>query len=164
MAEPSAARLIRRAVAEPLIALAGLALLTMMGATVWDVFARRILSAPLPGVVEIVEFAMVWCTFAGIAAAAFLGAHITVDIVDALAARRVRRAVAITASAATVAVFAALTYLAGFEFLDALDWGDTTVDLGIPHTAYWAAIFGGFALAAVLSLLRLIILRGREEA
>lgn len=149
---------------EPLIVLAGVALLAMMGVTVADVVARNVFSTPLQGVVEMVEFAMVWCTFAGIAAAFFLGGHITVDLVDAVAGEGVRRAVTLLAAALATAGMAALTFLAYRELLDALDWGDTTVDLGIPLWLYWVAITGGFLLGALLCLARLIIGDTRDEA
>lgn len=136
--------------------MAGLALLVMMGATVADVIGRQAFNSPLPGVVEIVELSMVWTTFLGLAAAFFIGGHIAVDLADAalgpVAGRRLR------AFAATVATLlcGVLAWLAYRELLDAIDWGDTTVDLGIPHTAFWIAIFGGFLLGTTLSFARLL--------
>lgn len=135
---------------------AGLALILMMAATVLDVFSRHAFNAPLPGVVEIVELAMVWATFLGIAAAFFIGGHIAVDLADAAlrpAAGRWLRAFA--AGVATI-LCGVLAWLAARELLDAMDWGDATVDLGIPHTAYWTAIFVGFAFGTALSLARLL--------
>ncbi|MEM8663699.1 MAG: TRAP transporter small permease subunit, partial [Pseudomonadota bacterium] len=154
--ERPAARRIRHTLAEPLTALAGLALIAMMGATVVDVVARHAFNAPLPGAVEMVELAMVWATFLGIAAAFFIGGHITVDLVDAalgpVAARRVRTFAAMVATL----LCGVLAFLAYRELLDAIDWGDTTVDLGIPHTAYWVAIFAGFVMGTLLSFAQLL--------
>lgn len=127
----------------------------MMGATVVDVIGRHLFGAPLQGVVEIVEISMVAATFLGIAAASFAGAHIVVDLVDT-AMPRAAAAIAALASAASLLIFAALAWLTTRELLDAIDWGDTTVDLGIPHTAYWAFILAGFAFGTVAALLRLL--------
>lgn len=124
----------------------------MMGATVADVAARNLLGLAVPGVIEIVEMAMIWCTFAGIAAAFAAGGHITVDLVDTLAPQRAARAVRLAAALATVAGMAGLTALAVRELTDALEWGDTTVVLGLPHSAFWVAIAAGYGCGAFAAL------------
>ncbi|XWN34397.1 MAG: TRAP transporter small permease [Devosia sp.] len=161
MSETPAARRVRRVVVEPIVAIAGLALMVMMGATVVDVVGRHLFNAPLSGVVEVVEFTMVWCTFAGIAAAAFLGAHIAVDLIDTVAGPALSAAVHVVAGLCATGVMGVLAWLSWRELLDAIDWGDTTVDLGIPHTFYWTAIFAGFALGAVLWGARVLLVRER---
>ncbi|WP_108659109.1 TRAP transporter small permease [Acuticoccus kandeliae] len=150
-------RLACRAAAEGLVALAAIGLLAIMGVTVADVVSRHLFNAPIQGVVDMVELAMAWATFLGIAATFFLGGHIVVDLVDTVAGPGTMRLVRILAGVATVALMGGLTWLAVREFGEVAEWGDTTVDLGIPLTIYWAPVLAGYGLGALFALMRLLL-------
>lgn len=142
------------AIGETLAALGALALIAMMGVTVFDVVGRHLFSAPVSGVVELVEFAMVWSTFLGLAAAFALGGHITVDLIDTVLPRRARTVLAALAAVAATGAMVGLALLAWREFTDVREWGDTTVDLGLPLHLHWLAVVIGFGLGAALSVAR----------
>lgn len=141
-----------RALAETAVALAACALLVMMGVTVADVVGRNLADLAVPGFVEIVELSMVATTFLGIGAAFLAGGHITVSLLDSLAPPPVSLLMRRMAGVVAVLAMAGLTALAGRELADALYWSDTTVDLGIPVSAHWLTITGGFALGTICAV------------
>ncbi len=140
----------------PILAAARVAVLAMIAVTVADVVGRRFLGISVSGVVEIVEFALIWSAFLGIAIGFAVGGHIRLDLADHLLGAPVLRVLDALSTAALVALLAWLTSLAVEEFMAKLEWEDRTVDLGIPLTWYWAAIVCGYALSTAILAVMLV--------
>lgn len=126
----------------------------MLIITVADIVLRNVLNKPLPGVVELVEFSLAIVIFAGIPVAWWRGSHLVVDLLEVILSPQVLKLLDIANGILGFFVSSVLAWLCYERFLDALDWGDTTVDLGIPLTAFWLSPTVGFAVAAFFSLIR----------
>ncbi len=143
----------RSALAAVLSTAAALALLFLMLIVVLDVSLRTIEPTwRIVGMVDYVEFSLAWLIFLSIPASILGGQLIAVDLIDRLVGSNVLIKLGLLATAGLVA-------LAGWQTitpaLDALDWGDKTLDLGWPKFWYWIAIWvglGASTLAAMIAL------------
>ncbi len=143
----------RSALAAVLSTAAALALLFLMLIVVLDVSLRTIEPTwRIVGMVDYVEFSLAWLIFLSIPASILGGQLIAVDLIDRLVGSNVLVKLGLLATAGLVA-------LAGWHTitpaLDALDWGDKTLDLGWPKFWYWIAIWvglGASTLAAMIAL------------
>lgn len=122
--------------------------------TVLDITSRNLLNRPIPGVVDLVEFSLAISIFAGIAVACWRGGHLAVDLLELVLPPVVLRLLENVNGLIGVSANAALAWLCYLRFVDALEWGDSTVDLGIPLTWFWVSPLIGFTLAALFSLIR----------
>ncbi len=120
----------------------------------------RVISLPLPSTNELAVVAMAPLTFIGAAFASYMHQHITIDIIDAIASRPIRRVAAILASL-SMCIFAG-TY--GWLALSLLQYawtsGERLIDLGIPVWIPVGAIVLGSGLMllhAALDVLRLVL-------
>jgi TRAP-type C4-dicarboxylate transport system permease small subunit len=137
----------------PFRVVAGLALLWMMAVTVADVIGRHAFNAPIAGVVDMVEFTLVWCVFIGFAVAFASGAHISVDIIDSFIPPRALSVLMLLNGLVAAAIVTLLARLAVIQFFDKLDWGDSSIDLNIPLTWHWTAIALGYGVSLVVIVL-----------
>jgi TRAP-type C4-dicarboxylate transport system permease small subunit len=133
--------------------LAGLALLVMLGVTVYDVVARKLFNSPLVGVVDTVAFCVMWATMLGIALAWSQHAHIVVDLLDMTGSPRLIAALDLLTRIAGIVVMPLLMWLAYHEVRDVMDFGDRTPEIGIPVYWYWIAALVGYGLSAAFLLL-----------
>ncbi|MGY6535003.1 MAG: TRAP transporter small permease [Pararhodobacter sp.] len=107
------------------------------------------------GMLDYVEFSLAWLLFLAIAATVIGRAFVVVDLIDwglPPALRKVLRALGLLAAVGVLALTAWQTVTPA---LDARDWGDRTLDLGLPKFWYWVSIWVGLGLAAVGGLLAL---------
>lgn len=107
------------------------------------------------GMLDYVEFALAWMLFLAIAATVISRAFVVVDLIDwglPPAPRKVLRALGLLAAIGVLTLTAWQTVTPA---LDARDWGDRTLDLGLPKFWYWLSIWVGLGLAAVGGLLAL---------
>lgn len=141
----------------PLLIAARVAIIAMCIATLADIIGRHLLGLPIPGIIELVEFALVWSAFAGIAAAFWTGAHVGVELIELFVSRRALAVIALVNTTIVLALMAWLAWLAVTEFLDTLSWGDRTSDLAIPYTWFWAAVVTGYAASVVLLAVRVAV-------
>lgn len=126
----------------------------MLVITVADILSRNTFNLPIPGVVDMVEFSLAITIFAGIAVATLRGAHLAVDLLEVLLPERVLRLLEDVNGLLGFASFSVLAWLSYARFADAIDWGDKTVDLGIPLGWFWLSPVIGFSCAALFSLIR----------
>jgi TRAP-type C4-dicarboxylate transport system permease small subunit len=145
---------LRNALAAVLTTAASLCLLFLMLIVVFDVVVRTIEPAwRIVGMVDYVEFSLAWLIYLAIPVSILAGQLIVVDLID----RYVRSGMLIRAG---LLLTGALVALAGYQTitpaLDALDWGDRTLDLGWPKFWYWIAIWAGLALGALAALIALL--------
>lgn len=146
-------RRLNELLATVLSAVAGVFLVAVMAITVTDVVARAIDPAwRILGVFDLVEFALAWMVYVSIALAFLTRSQIAVDLVDTLRSMPLR--VALRGLAVALSLGALI--LTGLQTitpaLDALDWGEVTLDLGLPKFWYWIAVWFGLG-ASVLAIL-----------
>jgi TRAP-type C4-dicarboxylate transport system permease small subunit len=146
---------IGRAVSGGLLAIGRIALAVMLLVTLADVIGRNLLGRPLSGVVDMVELALAASIFAGIAIACRRGVHLAVDLLEVVLGPRLLRGLDRVNDLVSFICCLGLAWLARAEFLDKAEWGDTTVDLGIPLTWYWSTVVIGFAAATLFCAGRL---------
>jgi TRAP-type C4-dicarboxylate transport system permease small subunit len=128
--------------------LAATALLVMMMGTVIDVFFRYAFNMPLRISYDLVESMLVIYVFHGMAGAFLKRRNIVIDIVDAMAD---------IVSVLCLAIFAYAMIRPG---LQAFDYGDHKLELGLPLYVLWIFAFAGIcgtilcAVAALIGHLR----------
>jgi TRAP-type C4-dicarboxylate transport system permease small subunit len=145
---------LRNALAAVLTAAASLCLLFLMLIVVFDVTVRAIEpSWRIVGMVDYVEFSLAWLIYLSIPVSILASQLIAVDLIDRFVGSGilVRLGLALTVGLVALAGVQTIT-----PALDALDWGDRTLDLGWPKFWYWIAIWIGLALSAVAGLIALV--------
>lgn len=140
--------------------LAATALLVMMMGTVIDVFFRYAFNKPLRISYDLVESLLVIYVFNGMAAAFLTRRNIVIDIIDAMVPPRVVWALTVIADAVSVLCLAIFAYAMAQPALQAFDYGDRKIELGLPLYILWIFALVGIAgtmlcaLAALFGQLR----------
>jgi TRAP-type C4-dicarboxylate transport system permease small subunit len=142
----------------PLFMVARIAVVAMCLLTIGDIVGRHLLGLPIPGIIELAELALAWSAFAGIAAAFWTGAHVGVELIELFVSRGRLATIELANTWIVLLLMAWLAWLAVSEFLDTMEWGDQTTDLGIPYTWFWAAVVVGYAASVVLLAIRAAVL------
>ncbi len=111
---------------------AALVILAVMLLGVFQVFGRKLINLPVPGYVDVIEFAMGVFAFIAIAYTQRLGGHVRMEIF----LKRLRgRPLWVVEAAGTLIVIAIVAVLAWFgyeHFLRAWNIGDSTIDIQLP--------------------------------
>jgi TRAP-type C4-dicarboxylate transport system permease small subunit len=140
--------------------LAATALLVMMMGTVIDVFFRYAFNMPLRISYDLVESMLVIYVFHGMAGAFLKRRNIVIDIVDAMVDPRVVQALIVMADIVSVLCLAIFAYAMIRPGLQAFDYGDHKLELGLPLYVLWIFAFAGIcgtilcAVAALIGHLR----------
>lgn len=136
-------------------AICGLALLVMALATAASVLVRN-LGLALPNYAELGLAALVPLTLIGGALCSHLGSHISIEIINTVPSRLLRR-LAEVASSVCVLLFAALYWRSGLILFDEF-WstGDKLLDLGTPLWILALLFPVGMALLAFHAVMRLL--------
>ena len=129
--------------------------------TVYQVFARYVLKSPLIWSEELVRYLMIWMVFLGGAVALRKGLLISVEIVQHLVPRPVRKAMEVLTVAVNMAMLAVLIVY-GFGIMDNLA-GQRTGAMDIPVAWTYAAIPVGSILAFLNSLVVLTEIFSKKE-
>lgn len=147
-------RRFRDVLAAVLATAASLCLLFLMLIVVFDVTVRAIDPTwRLVGMVDYVEFSLAWLIYLAIPMSILAGQVIVVDLID----QYVRPRPLVIAGLVLTGGLVALTgYQTITPALDALDWGDRTLDLGWPKFWYWIAIWVGLGLSALAALIAML--------
>ncbi len=130
--------------------LVAIAIAAMIAITLVDVVARGLFNRPIVGVVDVIELSMIWLTMLGIALAWAERAHIVVDIIDTVVSPRIVRRLDQGARLVTAAVMGYLAWLAVPLLEGVADFGDTTMNLRLPLTWFWAAIIFGYGVSCLV--------------
>jgi TRAP-type C4-dicarboxylate transport system permease small subunit len=136
--------------------LAATALLVMMMGTVIDVFFRYAFNKPLRISYDLVESMLVIYVFHGMAGAFLKRRNIAIDIIDAIVDARVVRALIVMADILSVLCLAVFAYAMIRPGLQAFDYGDRKLELGLPLYVLWIFALAGIAgtiLCAVAALI-----------
>ena len=141
--------------------MAALALFAIMLLTLMDVSGRKLLSASVPGSLELTELLMVAVIFAGLPLVSLQGEHVVFDALDSRlppAWLRVQRAVVDALCAGLLAGLAGLMWVKGGQMAS---YGDITAQLKLPigPFVYAMALLCGLTAAVHAALM----LRPAEE-
>ncbi len=136
------------------IAAASLCLLFLMCIVVADVVLRAIdPNWRIFGMLDYVELSLDWMVFMAIPAALFSEKIITVDLIDTWDKHALFPVVGSVTTVIALGMLLSQVFRPG---LDVLEFGEQTLDLGIPKFYYWLAIWSGIALALCAAVIRTI--------
>ncbi len=129
-----------------------LALVVMGVVTVADVFLKYVFSQPIPGAYDVVESLLPVVIFNGLPATLLRRQNIVIDLVDHLAGPRRTRLLVGVADAVMLALLALITWAMVAPALQAMDYGDRKLELGLPVWVVWAAAIIGMAGSVLVAL------------
>ena len=145
------------AIGHALATAAALCLGFMMLITVADVLARAIDPQwRILGMLDYVEFSLDWLIWLAVALAFIERRHVVVDLVDSVVGARALRAIRGFAILFSLIAFGLVASQVFAPAMDTLEWGERTLDLGIPKFYYWLAIWVGVVTSIVAILLTAI--------
>ena len=138
------------------LALAMLALIVMGSVTVFDVALKYLFNRPITGAYDLVESLLPVVIFHGLPATLLRRQNIAIDLIDhALGPTRTRSLVVI--ADVLMAVLLAVVISAMISpALQAYEYGDRKLELGLPLAVVWVAaisgIFGAIVVAITVAL------------
>lgn len=121
--------------------LASVALIVMMLVTLADVFLRYVFNHPIRGSYDLVESMMAIFVFNGMSTAFLQRRSIVIDIVDNFAHRAVVTALIRVSDVLTIVTLGLFVYAMITPAMQAYNYGDLKMELGLPVYILW-----GFAL------------------
>ncbi len=134
-----------------------LALTVMGGVTVADVAMKYMFSQPIAGAYDLVESLLPVVIFHGLPATLLRRQHIAIDLVDHVAGPVGTRRLITIGDAVMALILVLFGWAMVTPALQAWEFGDRKLELGLPLAAVFAAAILGIAgcvLAAVATLLR----------
>lgn len=134
------------------IRIAAIALLAMMLVTVADVFMRYVFNSPVRGSYDFVEAMLVISVFHGIAAGFLARTNIVIDLFDLFAPKKVVPICIRISDVISVLALIILTWAMITPFIQAWQYGDTKIDLGLPLWVLWLIALGGMLFSIVCAL------------
>ena len=137
-----------------MLAMAALAVMGMV--TVADVILKYTLSRPITGAYDLVESLLPVVIFHGLPATLLRRQNISIDLIDHVAGPQRTRWLLTAADGVMLAVLALVTVAMVAPALQALDYGDRKLELGLPIFAIWVAVILGLAGAVAVSLALLL--------
>lgn len=123
--------------------IAGIALTVMMLCVVGDVFLRAVFNTPVKGAYDVVSIALLVMTMFGIAPVVARRGEIVIDIIDAFLPEPLLRALSVIAAITGVVLFAFFGWAMIAPAMDAWQWGERSLELGIPKWPLWVIAFVG---------------------
>lgn len=136
--------------------LAMLALAGMGVVTVADVFLKYVFSRPVTGAYDLVESLLPVVIFHGLPATLLRRQNIAIDLIDHVSPPGFIRFLVMAADVVMLAVLAMFTWSMIGPALQALDYGDRKLELGLPLIVVWsAAILGMIGSVLVMATLTL---------
>ena len=139
------------------LGLAMLMLTVMMLSTVADVVLRFAFNHPIHGAYDIVESCLAVFVFNGMAAVFFRQQHIVIDIIDHLVGHAWGRRLAVAGELIGAATLLLMLAAMISPAMQAYDYGDRKLELGLPTYTIWAGAIAGAAGAFACALGGLLI-------
>jgi TRAP-type transport system small permease protein len=139
------------------VRLAMIALVIMMGSTCVDVALRFLFNRPIRGAYDIVEACLVVFVFHGMSASFLARKNIVIDIIDSLVGPRLEYVLVRLSDVVSVVLLILVTAAMISPALQAYDYGDRKLELGLQLWVLWTfAIVGliGTLLCALGPLFR----------
>ena len=112
-------------------ALSALALFSIMGLTLVDVVARKLLAGSVPGSLEVTELLLVVVIFAGLPLVSLHGEHVVFDSLDPLLPRAVRRVQGLVIDLLCACGLMVIGWVMWTKAGQMLEYGDKTQQLGL---------------------------------
>jgi TRAP-type transport system small permease protein len=112
-------------------ALSAAALFGIMGLTLVDVVARKLLSGSVPGSLEVTELLLVVVIFAGLPLVSLHGEHVVFDSLDPVLPRAVRRVQCLVIDLLCAAGLGGIAWVMWIKAGQMLEYGDKTQQLGL---------------------------------
>lgn len=123
--------------------LAMLALVVMMMTIVIDVTLRYLFGRPVHGSYDVVEVTLVIFVFHGLAACFLSRQNIVIDLIDGVVSERVAHWLIRISDIVTVGLLALIAWAMTVPALQAWDYGDKKLELGLPIWILWAIAIVG---------------------
>ncbi len=152
-----------RRIAALQLAIAMLALVVMGSVTVVDVFLKYVFGRPIAGAYDAVESLLPVVIFHGLPATLLRRQNIVIDLVDHLAGPGGTRLLVLAADVVMLAMLALIGWAMVTPALQALDYGDRKLELGLPLAAVWAVALLGMA-GSVLVAAAMVVVRPAAPA
>ncbi len=135
--------------------LAVLAATVIVVFTVADVVLRYGFDHPITGAYDVVQAMLVVLVFHGIAPVFDSRANITIDLIDHLLGRRGQAALVRVSDVLQIAALGLLFWAMLAPALQAYDYDDRMLELGLKLWVVWAAALSGVAGSALVAFARL---------
>ncbi len=136
--------------------IASLAIVVMMMAMVTDVILRFAFNTPMQGAYDVVSFSLLVMVFFGMAPVVAQRSEIVIDLIDGFVPVRVLRGLKALASLGTLGFFVFLGWSMMGPAQDAYNYGDRSLELGVPQWTLWALAFIGLGGNVWIALRRLL--------
>ena len=140
-----------------LAALGAVTVVVLAGLIVVQVFWRYVLAAPIFGLEDVVRMALAVVVAASIAYGARHGAHVHVDVLQAIGGDKVTRYTDVLVKLGGAAIVALTAFALWEEGRCGFRCGDFTDNLSIIHTPFYNALALGMALYALILLIEFIV-------
>lgn len=125
--------------------LAMLALFVMMMIIVIDVTMRYLFSRPIHGAYDIVEVSLVIFVYHGLSACFLARQNIVIDLIDNVVPERVTAFLVRLSDLITVGILAVMVWAMVNPALQAFEYGDKKIELGLPLSVLWTIAIAGLA-------------------
>lgn len=123
--------------------ISAVALCTMMLIVVGDVVLRAVFNTPVKGAYDMVSIALLIMAMAGMAPVVASRGEILIDLIDgAVPGWAVRLLMLVSAVTGTV-LFIFFGWAMIAPAMDAWQWGERSLELGIPKWPLWIVVFAG---------------------
>lgn len=123
--------------------IAGIALVVMMLVVVADVILRAAFNKPVKGAYDVVSISLLVMTMFGIVPVVAQRSEILIDLIDAALPPAGLRLLALIAALTGVVLFAFFGWAMIQPAMDAWNWGERSLELGIPKWPLWVVAFVG---------------------
>lgn len=117
------------------------ALVVMMITVVGDVALRALFNRPIRGTYDVVNMTLLVMVTFGIAPVVAERSEILIDLIDAMLPPAALRALALLAGTIGICIFAFCGWAMLAPARDAWQYGDRSLELGVPQWLLWAATF-----------------------
>jgi len=145
---------------------AGIALVAMMLVVVGDVVLRAAFNTPITGAYDVVSIALLVMTMFGIAPVVARRGEILIELIDAVVPASGVRFMSLVSTLVGIGLFVFFGWSMMQPALEAWQWGERSLELGLPKWPLWVVAFGGLVgiLFAYLVQLRSVSGTKRPDA
>jgi len=128
---------------------AALILIFMMLFTTVAVFMRQVFNAPVLGVVDVMELALIGLIFVAMPGVFLRDDNVTVDVIDQVVPRKVRVALRLLGLIVSLGFLVMMMVQMLPQAADKWNHGEVTMTLSINRFVHWVPIIFGFGMSIV---------------
>jgi len=130
--------------------ISGLALLWLMGLTIIAVFMRYVFNAPILGAQDLSQVSLVVVVFPAMAYCGWTGGHVALDLISSAIKSSALRRTDMIIHAVCGVLFVYISWQTWSRAVDALQYGEATNLIEIPHAPFFFIIAISAGLYAVV--------------